>query len=152
MIDFLLGVPGKLKTISDFLTTNWTAVRAAKVDNLDAAVSSRAAATTALTNVTWTDARAAKLDLIAASGSVIQSIQTGVYGGDMYQTGAGKNITITAVNVAKSIVLLQPSRTLVISGYVENPRGNLTSSTNLNIYVGTADAQNSVIWTVLEFK
>lgn len=64
MIDFLLGVPGKLKTISDYLTTNLSTTRAAKVDNLDAAMSTRAAAATALTNATWTDARAAKIDAI----------------------------------------------------------------------------------------
>lgn len=44
MIDFLLGVPGKLKTISDYLITNWTVTRAAKIDNLDAAITTRAAA------------------------------------------------------------------------------------------------------------
>lgn len=71
MIDFLLGVPGKLKTISDYLTTNWTATRATKVDNLDAAISTRAPASTALTNATWTDVRAEKLDGITAAVSSI---------------------------------------------------------------------------------
>lgn len=73
MIDFLLGVPGKLKTISDYLTANWTATRATKVDNLDAAISTRAPASTALTNVMWTDVRAEKLDGITAAVSSIIS-------------------------------------------------------------------------------
>lgn len=64
MIDFLLGVPGKLKTISDHLTTNLSTTRAAKVDNLDAAISTRAPASTALTNATWTNARAEKIDTL----------------------------------------------------------------------------------------
>jgi hypothetical protein len=65
MIDFLLGVPGKLKTISDWLTTYWTAARAAKIDYLDAAISSRAPAATAVSNVDYTPARAAALDSVA---------------------------------------------------------------------------------------
>lgn len=64
MIDFLLGVPGKLATISTYLTTNLSALRAAKIDNLDVAISTRASASTALTNATWTDVRAAKIDSI----------------------------------------------------------------------------------------
>ena len=42
--------------------SDYTAARAAKLDNLDATISSRAPASTALSNATWTDARAAKLD------------------------------------------------------------------------------------------
>ena len=66
MIDFLLGVPGKLATISTYLTTNLSALRAAKIDNLDAAISTRAPASTALTNATWTDTLATKISTIAA--------------------------------------------------------------------------------------
>lgn len=42
----------------------WTDARAAKLDSLDAAVSSRAAASTALSNAVWTNTRAAKLDSV----------------------------------------------------------------------------------------
>jgi hypothetical protein len=69
MIDFLLGVPGKLKTISDWLTTYWTAARAAKVDYLDAAISSRAPAATAVSNVDYTPVRATALDSVASIGT-----------------------------------------------------------------------------------
>jgi hypothetical protein len=69
MIDFLLGVPGKLKTISDLLTANWTAARAAKIDYLDATISSRAPASTAVSNVDYTPARAAALDSAASTGT-----------------------------------------------------------------------------------
>lgn len=64
MIDFLLGVPGKLKTISDFLTTYWTAARAAKLDYLAANV---AVASTAVSNADLTPTRAAKLDNLTAA-------------------------------------------------------------------------------------
>ena len=60
MWTMLAGVPGKLKTMLDRLT----ATRAANLDNLNTTISSRAAASTALTNAVWTDARAGKLDLL----------------------------------------------------------------------------------------
>ena len=69
MIDFLLGVPGKLKTLTDRLTSG----RAANLDNLNATVSSRAAAASALSNATWTDARAGKLDKLDKLDNAFQS-------------------------------------------------------------------------------
>jgi len=60
MWTMLAGVPGKLKTMADRLTAG----RAANLDNLNATVSSRAAASTALSNATWTNDRAAKLDTL----------------------------------------------------------------------------------------
>lgn len=54
MIPALLGLPAKVKTLIDRLT----ATRAAALDNLNATVSSRAAAATALSNAVWTDALA----------------------------------------------------------------------------------------------
>jgi hypothetical protein len=62
MIDFLLGVPGKLKTIADYLTTYLSSTRAAKIDNLDAIITSRAAASTAVSNADLTPTRAGYLD------------------------------------------------------------------------------------------
>ena len=78
MLAFLAGVPGKLKTVLDRLT----ATRAANLDDLDVAVSTRmpgsateqgridvaistrAAASTALSTVNWTTVRAGKLDTL----------------------------------------------------------------------------------------
>lgn len=48
-------------------TAQWTNDRAAKLDNLDAAVTSRASAATALSNAVWTDTRAGKLDNLDAA-------------------------------------------------------------------------------------
>lgn len=64
MIDFLLGVPGKLKTISDYLTTNWTATKAGY---LDVAVSSRAPSSTALSTATWDGTKAGYLNAAISS-------------------------------------------------------------------------------------
>lgn len=47
--------------------TTWTDARAAALDNLDAAITSRAAAATALSNAIWTNARAANLDNLDAA-------------------------------------------------------------------------------------
>lgn len=68
MIDFLLGVPGKLKTISAHLATYLSSTRCAKIDNLDAAISTRAASNTAVSNATYTSARAAYIDTLFAKG------------------------------------------------------------------------------------
>ena len=64
MIDFLLGVPGKLKTISDYLAAYLSPTRCAKIDNLDTTLTSRAPASTALSTATWTGTRAGFLDKI----------------------------------------------------------------------------------------
>ena len=89
MIDFLLGVPGKLKTISDHLTTYWTSTRAAKLDLLTVAP---APASTALTNATWTDVRAGKLDTIVAESPAVKAPTIAINGtgstsinGDVYE-------------------------------------------------------------------
>lgn len=62
MWTMLAGVPGKLKTLLDRLT----ATRAANLDRLDADVSTRAPASTALSNAVWTDTRAGLLDTLNA--------------------------------------------------------------------------------------
>ena len=144
-----LGVSGRLKAVSDWLTTYWTAARAAKVDNLDAAISTRAAAATAVSNVDYTSTRAAKLDLIIG-GSVIKSMQSGTF---TAVSAGGTNVTLgSAVVVAKSIVLIQNEMTLVISGFVVNVTGVLTTTTNLQLNAGgNATTGANGRWTVLEF-
>ena len=79
MWTMLAGVPGKLKTMLDRLT----ATRAANLDKLDANVSTRAAASTALSNAVWTDARAVKLDLVGDPVSPMDEIPL--------STGLGRN-------------------------------------------------------------
>ncbi len=59
----------------DELESRLTATRAAKIDNLDATISSRASATTALTNATWTDVKAGHLD---SSISAVSAVLSGI--------------------------------------------------------------------------
>ncbi len=142
MIDFLLGVPGKLKTISDWLTTYWTAARAAKLDYLTGNV---ALASTAVSNAYYTSTRAALLDGIIQT-SVINSIQTGT---TAINTSGGfgytANVTITAVNISKSFVFVQ--------GASSQAWGYMSSTTNLHLESATsiifATGQR---WWVVEFK
>jgi hypothetical protein len=58
-LGFLAAILGKVNA----LRTDYTNARAAKLDNLDAAVTTRAAAATALSNATWTNAKAGYLDM-----------------------------------------------------------------------------------------
>lgn len=73
MIDFLLGVPGKLKTLIDYLNANLSTTRAAKIDNLDAAISTRAPSSTALSNANYTAARAGYLDNLGGGAVALRS-------------------------------------------------------------------------------
>ena len=174
MIDFLLGVPGKLKTISDYLTGTLYPYITSRTAYLDTTVSSRAAASTALTNATWTDTRAAKLDTVLLT-SAIQSVQTGRISGSYTVVGSGstedcgyKDVTITSVNTAKAIVLLQDvgfNQTGVSTWRLAKMTSSarLTSATNLRIAVSGSFAEESAAglgstdnmsarWIVLEFK
>lgn len=111
MIDFLLGVPGKLKTISDHLAAYLSPTRCAKIDNLDTTLISRAPASTALSTATWTAARAGYLDKLNAGGipGTVKSIQTGYLAVTAGVAGTGedayyRDITISTVVVAKCVV------------------------------------------------
>lgn len=153
MIGALKGLPGKIKYIKDYLTTNWTAARAAKLDFLTAAV---AVANTALSTSIWTSARAAKLDGIIQT-TVINSNQTG-YINTAVSSGSGEDykyidVTISAVTIAKCIIN--------VMGGNNNGGGvlllaRLTSTTNLRISApsSTAPAPVNIIvrWNVVEFK
>lgn len=88
MWTMLAGVPGKLKTLIDRLT----ATRAANLDKLDANITTRAAASTALTNAVWTDARAGKLDAI---GLPVSPMDRPVLSGAMFRVeGSGQRNTV----------------------------------------------------------
>lgn len=106
MLGFLAGVPGKLATISTHLTSYLSSTRAAKIDNCDTTVSSRAPSSTALSNATWTDAKAGFVDMAISGVARIKSIQH-VYAslstGTDYTVGG--NIAIAAVTTSKALVI-----------------------------------------------
>ena len=61
-MSFLAGVPGKLKTLQDGVTTLLTNFTSTIAGRVDATISSRAPSSTALSTATWTGTRAAYLD------------------------------------------------------------------------------------------
>lgn len=165
MIDFLLGVPGKLKTITDYLTTNLSTTRAAKIDNLDAAMSTRAAAATALSTATWTSDTAAKINSGGIPGTV-KSIQSGFVNSVATTGGAGSedekylDVTIAAVVVAKCVVQVMPGfyNLFVANGfdgnmtvYPEIRSGRVTSPTNLRLGGHAVLGSIRGRWTVIEY-
>lgn len=157
MMDFLAGLPGKVAT----LVSRLTSTRAANLDNLDATVSTRAAAATALSTTQWTNLRAGYLDNLAGGApisTVVNSIQTGFVSVGSPSSSSGEDtvytdVTITAVTTAKAMVIVQPGITYS-SGSASYPlTGRLTSSTNLRIS-GFNAAITSIRcrWYVIEFK
>lgn len=68
MLGFLAGLPGQIATLTSRLTSG----RATNLDNLDAAISTRAAASTALSNATWTSALAAALLNVASNNPLLK--------------------------------------------------------------------------------
>jgi len=138
---FLLGVPGKLKTLLDRLT----ATRAGYLDNLDATISSRTSASI------WTGTKAGYLDAAISSrlSSAIASVQTG-YVSSNTGSGSGEDtryadVTISSVDTSKSVVIVhnQYGDSLV--------SGRLTSSTNLRLAVNIS-SWRSCRWYVVEFN
>lgn len=131
-MDFLLGIPGKLKAISDFLTAN-----------INATMGSRAPASTALTNSIWTDARAASLDATFANSQTFTSSGTWV-----------KPAGVTRVNVLlvgggggghtgnNSVGLDGLPGTSGGAGWISYAQ-NILVSGNVSVVVGAGGAQNS---------
>lgn len=154
MIDFLLGVPGKLKTIYDYLVANLSTTRTAKIDNLDAAISTRAAASTALTNATWTDAKAGFID--GAISGRLGSIKAIYTGNITIANGASSGTaTITAVNTAKAIYFGRGFNPTGFSGALDIsqvPIVTLTNSTTVTATRGGTTQAMSVAYTVVEFN
>lgn len=68
----LLGLPSKVKSLLDRLT----ATRAANLDSIDTTVSSRAPASTALSNATWTNTKAGQIDASVSSRASQTSVNT----------------------------------------------------------------------------
>lgn len=92
---------GYLDNLNQFAGSYFTASRGAKLDNLDAAITSRAVATTALSNATWTDTKAAYLDAaISSRMGGIKGIQRGTV--TIANDATSGTATITSVTTSKS--------------------------------------------------
>lgn len=151
MIDFLLGVPGKLKTIIDHLNANLSPTRAGKIDNLDAAISTRAPSSTALSTANYTAARAGYLDNLAFGISPIKSIQSlEIYLG---ANQTSNTATITAVNTGKAVLLYRGTRTSGGDLDASNLTATLSNSTTVTATRMAASPSTGayIAFTIVEF-
>lgn len=74
-MSLFFGVPAQLKALRDNLTTLLTRWSQTKADFLDAAITSRAPSSTALSTVQWTNTRAANLDLVPTVNTAVADLQ-----------------------------------------------------------------------------
>lgn len=106
------GQANSIMSLLDNFVAAYTALRAGKLDNLDAIISSRAPANTALSNAVWTNARAAKQDNLdttvssraAASTALSNAVWTNARAGylDNIPTILNNiNTTLSGINTMK---------------------------------------------------
>jgi len=151
MIDFLMAVPGKLTTIYSHLTTYMSSTRMPKIDNLDAAISTRAAAATAVSSANWTTARAGYLEKLNATAGILGTIKSVQYGTVTANSGsASGTATITAVNTAKAMLFFLGAENTA----ADSPtmlRLGLTNSTTVTGYKRTGADATKAGFMVVEF-
>lgn len=143
-LEFLLGVPGKLKTLLGLV---------------DVASSTRAPASTALSTAVWPATKAGYLDVSISSrlATAINSIQTGWIGAALGSSGGSEdarytNVTISSVDTTKAVVLYELKLSSA-TNHVYQPSARLTSATNLRISLPINDAASVYgRWVVVEFK
>jgi hypothetical protein len=146
------AIAGKLSTLLARLTSG----RASNLDNLDAAVSTRAAASTALSSTTWDGTKAGYLDAAITSRlGNIKAIYAGSINVSITSFSASNTATITAVNTAKTIILFLGHYSGAASDTTSNARVELTNSTTVTAYAFHAPSGTATItvgYMVVEFN
>lgn len=145
MIGALMGVPGKLKTLLDRLTST----RATALDNLDAAISTRASASV------WTGALATELDglapaIAAIPTTPINSIQYNTV--TISDTNTSGTRTITSVNTAKSVLVYLGGSYSASTMNASVGRITLTNATTVTADRGGTSGNLIISFAVVEFK
>jgi hypothetical protein len=149
MIGALMGLPGKCKAIYDHLTTYWTST---KSGYLDASITSRTS------NSVWTNALATELDGLAPSIAAIPTTPiNSIQAFTITMTSVASNTaTITAVTVAKSVVIFTGfSCDASAAGaglHHVMSRATLTNTTTVTATRGAATGVVTVSGFVVEFK
>ena len=150
-----------LNTLANHVAA-WTSARAAKMDNLDAAISSRAPASTALSTAQWTNTRAGYLDKLnsgvavsSLTGKIVKSIQRGTVIIEIGETEATAKISYVDVN--KAIVVFSGSSIKNFSGEINRmsmsamARLTLESATQIKAVRYNSDGEATVPYQVIEF-
>lgn len=145
MIGALMGVPGKLKTLLDRLTST----RATALDNLDAAISTRASASV------WHAGLASELDglapaIAAIPTTPINSIQYNTV--TVSDTATSGTRTITSVNTAKSVLVYLGGSYSASTMNASVGRITLTNSTTVTADRGGTSGNLIISFCVVEFK
>jgi len=125
--------------------TDYTAARAVKIDNLDAAITTRAASATALTTAMWTDARAAKLDdvVLDAGQKLLRVTNTGTTTYTLLNyTGAGILHNIFVKFQAESGVAVQ----WTISANIDGQGAQTIAMIPYNGNIFSANIDNAVFY------
>lgn len=119
------------------LAADYTTARAAKIDNLDATVSSRAPASTAVSNADYTGARATKIDNLDAAVTTRAAASTAVSNADLTPTRSAK-----LDNLDAAVTTRAPASTAVSSADLTPTRSakldNLDATTSSRAPASTA--------------
>jgi len=159
MLEPLLGLPGRIKILMDRITST----RASNLDNLNASVSSRAPASTALSSSVWTGTRAGYLDasisgrasqssVDAIPTSPIKSVQRGLLTVG-FADAPPYNVTISSVDLGKSMLTFSYGENNTSALTSERLLwGRLTSSTNIRFdKYRSAASTYTIAWEVIEY-
>jgi hypothetical protein len=164
MSGFLLGVPGRLKTLLDRLTADRASrldeITSTRMARLNADISSRAPAsdvTTLLDRLTAT--RAGYLDAPISGiggGSVIKSVQRGT--GSMNNSTNSVSVTISAVNTGKAFAIVEGilSSGVTRDALITDLRGatvrGVLNATSLTVARGASQETLLYSWQVIEYE
>lgn len=150
-LDSLSVIAGDLDALEGRLTTN----RVTRLDQLDAAISSRAPASTALENTTWTAGRAIKLDQLDAAMSsrlgAIKAVYRGTIVLNEFSTSGSAALGGT-VNLSKTLLFMLGSEVGLAGDTVSNAAVRLSlNTTSVTASRGSSGAYISVGYQVVEF-
>jgi len=159
----LVNVVNGLRLMDARLSTAWAALltgldtrlSAAWAARVDAAISSRAAAATAVSNADLTSTRIAKIDQLDATISSrmggVKSIQRGTV--VIAQNGLTGTATLTAVTLGKSILTVLGASIVAADpkGSEHTARLELSNSTTITATRGKVGEALTVGWQVIEF-
>lgn len=125
------------------LLTDWTTARAGKIDNIDAAISTRAsqASITTLQN-TANAINTATTELI--NGRVVKSVQIG----NMVPTLMPQTVSHSAVNISKSIIILNGDAG---DSYPVPPYITGRTSTSFTVSNARNASKPPFSWQIIEF-
>lgn len=136
-MDFL-GISGKLKIIRDYLTTNLSSTRAAKIDYLTANV---AVASTAVSNVNQTPTRSGYLDNLSGGPTALRTDP--LLSPPIAANWPATSQAVAALDFATASMLLEQSTRPTTTAYSDAV--NITGAGVLNFVAATVTGYNLTV-------